>query len=167
MERDCAEAHDIEIISRCLEYHRCCKLELYPKVRSEITCAEINRNQIEKLNLKQNCGETASDCNNNNNNDKNNKNKNNINRIAFVYCLCNTNSCCIHSLFFFISILYPLRLANVLCKCSASGDIPREFQQPNIIPIMWVLNLSAVRCWFTTDNWTSGFRVFDVDIIVV
>lgn len=69
-----------------------------------------------------------------------------------------------HLLFFLISILYPFKLANVLCKCSASGDMPRAFQQPNIIPIIWVLNLSAVRCWFTTDNWTSGFKAFDEDI---
>lgn len=71
--------------------------------------------------------------------------------------------CVIHLLFFLISILYPLRFDSVLCRCSASGDIPREFQQPNMIPIMWVLSLSAVRCWLTIDSWTSGFRAFDDD----
>lgn len=71
------------------------------------------------------------------------------------------HNCVYYLLFFFISILYPFRLDRVLCKCSASGDIPREFQQPNMIPIMWVLSLSAVLCWLTTDNWTRGFKAFD------
>lgn len=34
-----------------------------------------------------------------------------------------------------------------------------------MIPIMWVLNLSAVLCWFTTDNWTRGFKAFEEDIL--
>lgn len=52
----------------------------------------------------------------------------------------------------------------MLCRCSASGDIPRAFQQPNMIPIMWVLSLSAVLCWLTTESCTSGFKAFDDDI---